>query len=324
MSKYDRRHFLKTSGAVLGAAATGALTTGCAKKKRPGESKWSGFKYAMCNESMKGLSWPQQCRIIADAGYKGVEIAAFTLVKEGVQEITPAKRKEMVVVMNDTGIECVGLHWLLAPPPKGLHFTTPDAAVRKKSIAYLEQLSNFCADLDGPVMIFGSPNQRNTVGISIDEAKKYFAEGLAAVADHAKQRDVKVLIEPLDKTQTDVVNTLAEAVQIVKQVDHSAIQTMFDFHNTLDETEPFDVLIKEYYDYIYHVHVQEMDGRHLGTGNAVNNFVKAFQTLKDLNYDRWVSLEVFDFSPGGKTIAEESMKVLKQIESKLRRLKWKK
>ena len=65
------------------------------------------------------------------------------------------------------------------------------------------------------------------------------------------------------------------------------------------------------------VHVQEMDGRHLGTGTAVNDFVKAFQTLKDLNYNKWISLEVFDFKPGGKTIANESMKVLKQIEAKL-------
>jgi sugar phosphate isomerase/epimerase len=60
-----------------------------------------------------------------------------------------------------------------------------------------------------------------------------------------------------------------------------------------------------------------MDGKYLGTGDGVNAFVKGFQTLKDLGFDKWVSLEVFDFSPGGKIIAEESMKVLKQIEAKL-------
>jgi sugar phosphate isomerase/epimerase len=60
-----------------------------------------------------------------------------------------------------------------------------------------------------------------------------------------------------------------------------------------------------------------MDGKHLGTGTAVDDFVKAFQTLKDLGYDKWISLEVFDFSPGGKRIAEESMRTLKQLEAKL-------
>ena len=334
----DRRNFIKTSGGILGGAALGGLTFSCRLAE---VSPWHGlpargitakmavplcgFKYAMCNESMvegsrlagSQMNWVEQCQIIGDAGYKGVEIAAFTLVKEGVQEISPTKRKEMVSVMKNVGIECAGLHWLLAPPPKGLHFTTPDAAVRQKTIAYLDELIDFCGDLDGPYMIFGSPKQRNARNISVEEAKKYFAEGLAAVADHAQQRGIKILIEPLGKRVTDVVNTLAEALELAEQVNHPAVQIMFDFNNTVDETEPFDVLLRKYYKHIHHVHVQEMGGKHLGTGTAVNDYVEAFQTLKDLKYDKWISLEVFDFSPGGRRIAEESMRTLKQIESKL-------
>jgi len=89
------------------------------------------------------------------------------------------------------------------------------------------------------------------------------------------------------------------------------------FHNTVDETETFEEIITNYFTFIQHVHVQEMDGRYLGAGDAATRFVKAFQTLKDLGYNKWVSLEVFDFTPGGKKIAEESIKVLKDIESKL-------
>jgi len=62
----------------------------------PTYSRWSGFKYAMCNESMAELSWAEQCRIVGSAGYKGIEIAAFTLVKEGVQEIRQERRSQMV------------------------------------------------------------------------------------------------------------------------------------------------------------------------------------------------------------------------------------
>jgi len=313
MSNCKRRDFIKISGA----AVLGGLTFSCRRKEMLTDSRWSGFKYAMCNESMAGLSWAEQCRIISNAGYKGVEVAAFTLVKEGVEEISRDERSQIVSVMKDTGIECVGLHWLLAPPPKGLHFTTPDTAVREKTTAYFDKLIDFCGDLGGPYMILGSPKQRSTMGISIDDAKKYFAESLARVADHAQQRGVKILIEHLPGSVTDVVNTLAEALELSEQVNHPAIQIMFDFHNTDDETEPFDVLLKKYYKHIHHVHIQEMDGKHLGTGTAVNDYLKALQTLKDLKYDKWISLEVFDFTPGGKKIAEESMRVLKQIEGKL-------
>jgi sugar phosphate isomerase/epimerase len=317
MFYHNRRDFIKTSGSILGAALLGELMFGCRQENTHDSSKRECFKYAMCNESMAQLSWAQQCQVIGSAGYRGIEIAAFTLIKENVQEITAAKRKEMVSTMINAGIECAGLHWLLSPPPKGLHFTTPDAAVRRKTVAYLNKLIDFCGDLGGPCMVFGSPRQRSTRGTSIEEAKKYFAEGLAEVADHAQERGVKILVEPLGKSVTDVVNTMAEALELAKQVNHPAIQIIFDFHNTPDETEPFDVLLKKYYNSIYHVHVQEMDGKHLGTATAVDDYVKAFQTLKDLRYDKWVSLEVFDFSPGGKKIAEESMRVLKQIEGKL-------
>ncbi|MBA7666288.1 hypothetical protein ES703_74367 [subsurface metagenome] len=322
---HNRRDFIKTSGSVFGVAALGELMFGCRQEKTPDSPKWGGFKYAMCNESMaegsrsagSQLSWAEQCRIVGNAGYRGIEIATFTLVTEDVQEITPAKRKEMVSIMKNAGIECAGLHWLLASPPKGLHFTTPDAAVRQKTIAYLDKLIDFCGDLGGSCMVFGSPGQRSTRGISIEEAKKYFVEGLAGVADHAQERRVKILIEPLGKSVTDVVNTMAEALELAKQVNHPAVQIIFDFHNTPDETEPFAVLLRKYYNHIYHVHVQEMDGKHLGTATAVDDYVKAFQTLKDLRYDKWISLEVFDFSPGGTKIAEESMRALLQIEGKL-------
>jgi sugar phosphate isomerase/epimerase len=316
MPNYSRRDFIKTSGRAIIAAALCGTMVSCQKKEGPA-SKWAGFKYAICNECMAGLSWQEQCQTASEAGYKGIEIAAFTLVKEGVQEINSAKRKEMVSTMEEAGVVCAGLHWLLAPPPKGLHFTTPDAAIRQKTIAYFHELIDFCGDLGGSRMIFGSPKQRDTKDISATEAKKYFADGLIQVADHAQQRRIKILIEPLGKRTTDVVNTLAEALALAEQVNHPAIAIMFDFNNTVDETEPYDVLLRKYFKHIHHVHVQEMGGKHLGTGTAVNDYVKAFQTLKDLKYDKWISLEVFDFSPGGKVIAEESMRTLKQIEGKL-------
>lgn len=168
-------------------------------------------------------------------------------------------------------------------------------------------------------MVFGSPRGRNAVkGLSAADATKYLAEGLAGAAGHAQDRGVKILLEPLGSSQTDVVNTTAEAIRILDEIQHPAVATMFDFHNTTDEDLPFQEIIGKYLPRICHVHVQEIDGKHLGAGTGTRDFVKAFQALKDLGYSRWVSLEVFDFSPGPRTIAKESMKALQTIEGKLR------
>jgi sugar phosphate isomerase/epimerase len=68
---------------------------------------------------------------------------------------------------------------------------------------------------------------------------------------------------------------------------------------------------------IDHIQISEMDGTYLGTGPAVTDYVPSFQALKDLGYDKWISLEIFDFEPGGPTIANESMKVLQALEAKV-------
>ncbi len=271
------------------------------------------FKFSFCNESMKGMPWPEQCKLVGKAGYQGIEVAAYSLVKNDVGDLTPADRREMVTAMKDAGLSCPGLHWLLMPPPAGLHCTTPDQALRQKSWDYVRRLVDFCGDLHGSVMIFGSPKQRNAQDIPVEQAIGYFTEGLRSVADHAGSRKVTILIEPLDHTQTDVVNTLAEAAKVVSAVNHPAVKTMFDFHNTPDETEPFDALIRKYFKLIRHIHIQEMDGKYLGAGSGVKDFAAAFQTLKALGYDRWISVEVFDFAPGPQKLAEESMKALRTL-----------
>lgn len=313
MKIQTRREFIKTTTGVLSACALGEYALSCAKKEE--KPVWK-MNLSICNESMREWDFAKQCAFAGQAGYTGIEIASFTLA-DSVELISQSERADMRKAMKDAGIQCVGLHWLLAPPPVGLHATTPDDAVRNRTWEYFDKLIDFCADLEGMVMIFGSPKQRNSIGITKAEATKHLADGFANAADHSQERGVKVLLEPLSSDQTDVVNTMAEAMEVVEIVNHPAIQTMFDFHNTADETEAFDVLIRKYFKYIHHIHVQEMDGKHLGTGTGGTDFIPAFRVLKELGYDKWVSLEVFDFSPGPEKIGNESMKVLKEIEASI-------
>jgi sugar phosphate isomerase/epimerase len=316
MKQYNRRDFLKASALALGSLSVAGLPVSCGRGQQKGDGRM--FRYGFCNESMQDLSWAKQCEIIGNAGYTGVEIAPFTLVEKGVGEIGSGERKQMVQDMKNAGIKCIGLHWLLSPPPKGLHFTTPDDQLRQRSVDYLDALVDFCGDLGGKVMIFGSPSQRSTTnGATVEEAMNYFAEGLARVADHARERDVKILVEPLTSNQTDVVNTMSDAMKIVNKVDHPAISTMFDFHNTADETEPMHELVRKYYDQIDHIQFQDMDGTLMSTDEITEEYVQVFQVLNELNYDKWISVEVFDFEPGGKKIANECMETFKELEKRI-------
>lgn len=273
------------------------------------------FKHAICNEVFQNSSFHDACKAIRAIGYTGLEIAPFTL-SETPAQIPVAQRKQYRGIIASEGLQFVGLHWLMMAP-KGLHVTTPDDNLRAKSWQHIRDLVDLCADLgDGGVMVFGSPKQRCTVdGSTVADARKRFEDGLGSVSGHAMERRVFILAEALPADQCDVVQTLAEAVETVRAVNSPAIRTMFDTHNAVDEKEPHATLVDRYFEYIRHVHVNEMDGRHPGSGNY--DFKPVLDVLKRRNYGGWVSLEAFDFTPGAERIATESLGHMESEISKL-------
>ena len=262
----------------------------------------------MCNEAFEGRSFADTCKAIRKAGWTGIEIAPLTLAEDPAR-VAAAQRREYRDMMASEGLTFVGLHWLMVAP-KGLHVTGPDAALRERSWEHIRNLIDLCADL-GPdgVMPFGSPKQRcATGGLSREEATRNFVEGFASVAPHAMERGVTLLVEALPANQCDVVQTLAEAVSIVRQIGSPAVQTMFDVHNAIDEVEPHAALVNQYFDFIKHVHMNELDGKHCGAGNY--DYRPVLDVLRRRDYSGWVSMEAFDFSPGAERIADEGLRRL--------------
>ena len=269
------------------------------------------FRHSTCNEIYQGWDFAESCKHIRATGYDGIEIAPFTL-SEDPATISADQRAEYRRIIEGEGLQFVGLHWLMVAP-KGLHVTTPDDALRERSWRHISNLVDLCADL-GPngVMVFGSPLQRGTTGgSSRADATERYVEGLAAVAPHAEQRGVRILVEPLPSNQTDVVLSLSEAASIVERIGSPAIRTMFDTHNAVEESDAHDVLVERYFDLICHVHVNETDGGHCGTGDY--NFIPVLSALKKLDYKGWISLEAFDFAPGAERIAAESLRYLEGL-----------
>lgn len=267
------------------------------------------FRQAICNEIYGKTDFAEACKSMHRIGYEGIEIAPFTLAESPAQ-ISAAQRQQYKRIIESEGLSFVGLHWLMVSP-KGLHVTTPDPILRERSWQHIRELIDLCADLgDDGVMVFGSPQQRATAGVSRHEAIRNFIEGLSQVAEHARYRGVTILVEALPLNQCDVINTLAEAVSIVQQIASPAVRTMFDSHNAIDETTPHAELVDRYFDLIRHVHINEPDGRHPGTGNY--DFKPVLEVLRRRNYRHWISLEAFDFTPGAEVIANDSLRYIER------------
>lgn len=271
------------------------------------------FRHATCNEAFKDWDFTEACRTIRKIGYTGIEIAPFTLAEDPAT-LTADQRLEFRRIIEGEGLTFVGLHWIMVSP-KGLHVTTADDAVRARSWQHIRTLIDLCADL-GPagVMVFGSPQQRGTRdGLTREQATANYVHEMVKVAPQAEDRGVTILIEALPSNQCDVIQSLDEAASIVRDIGSPAVQTMFDSHNAVEETQAHAELVDRHFEVIRHVHVNEMDGSHPGTGDY--DFKPVLATLKKRGYSGWISLEAFDFEAGAEFIVADSLRYMKeQIE----------
>ncbi|HOB76150.1 MAG TPA: sugar phosphate isomerase/epimerase family protein [Phycisphaerae bacterium] len=274
------------------------------------------MRFATCNEPWKETPIEEVFRIAARLGFEGVELAPFTLA-ERVENVPAGRRREILQAARDTGIQIVGLHWLLVSP-KGLHLTTPDAAVRQQTADYLKALADFCGDLGGKVMIFGSPNQRSVEApTSFDEAWKRARDLFASCADHFASRDVTLCIEALSTRETNFINTAAEAARMADEIGHPNIDIMLDMKAMSAMPDGVEGTIRQFARRAKHIHANEPSGKSAGMPPAQGDppgvdFKAALKALADTGYDRWVSLEPFDYNPDPTTVAETGLRTLKE------------
>lgn len=267
-------------------------------------------RFAICNETYQGWTLTDACRHAAGCGYDGIEIAPFTL-DDDPRRITLAQAQEARRVATDAGLDVVGLHWLLLKP-EGLHVTTPDAAVRQRTIDFAKHLVGLCAAMGGRIMVWGSPKQRNvSESDRYDDAFARAADAFRLIAEHAGPLGVTIALEPLGPAETNFLNTAAETIRLIEKIGHPACRLHLDVKAMSSEPGTIPQIIRDSRKHLEHFHANDPNKRGPGFGDV--DFTPIAAALRDINYGGYVSVEVFDYTPDPETIASKSMEYLKQV-----------
>jgi len=269
------------------------------------------FRYAICNETFDGWDHERICRFAAESGYGGLEIAPFTLAPL-ITDVTADRRRTMRQQAADAGVQVIGLHWLLAKTD-GFMLTSPDASVRRRTADYLGELAKCCRDLGGDLMVFGSPGQRTVpAGHSHDAAKGFAIDTFRLAATAFADCGVTLCLEPLGPTETEFLNTCAEACEVLDRIDHPNFALHQDVKAMTSEAAPVAELVRRFGHRTRHFHANDANRRGPGFGDV--DFHPIFAALSEVDYRGWVSVEVFDYSPDPETIARRSIEYMKRCE----------
>jgi D-psicose/D-tagatose/L-ribulose 3-epimerase len=274
-------------------------------------------KIALCNEVLGTMPLERQCELAAALGYDGLELAPFTLA-EAPEQITADEARRLRGVVESAGLVVTGLHWLLVKPA-GLSLTEPSAAVRAKTLDVVTRLIALCAELGGSVLVHGSPKQRAiAAGETHATARGRLRDFLAEVATIAEAHGVVYCIEPLAPRETALINTLAEAAEIVREIDRPSLRTKIDCSAAgASEQQTVPDLIDSWLPTGMVAHIQVNDPNRRGPGQGEMKFAPVFAALKRNGYDRTVSVEPFDYVPDGPGAAAFAAGYLRGIREAL-------
>ncbi len=257
------------------------------------------MKLSLCNEVIRELPFARQCALARSLGYQGLEVAPFTFGDEAYA-MTAAQRAEIRTACAGESIAVSGLHWLLAAPA-GLSITTADRTVWGKSVDVLRALVELCAELGGDYLVHGSPAQRRVT--EVDDAKRA-EEAWRIAASESGQAGVTYCIEPLARPDCNLINTLAEAAEVVRRTGNPALRTMIDtLAAAHEEPEPPTDAIRRWMPSGLLAHVQLNDRNRRGPGQGDDKFAPVLRALKDTGYTGWIAMEPFVYEPDGPTCA---------------------
>ncbi|MGB2820242.1 MAG: sugar phosphate isomerase/epimerase family protein [Phycisphaerae bacterium] len=286
MSKRNvtRRGFIRKATMVAGAAGLAGCTGIEPDERAAGPAGPLKVRYGLNLLVYTATFSKDQLDLIpkvADMGYDGVEIPFNDLSVLDAKATRQAREKAGVGLTSC----CV-----LMP---GTNLCGEKEAERKAGVERLKRMADITAEMGGDTVAgpLYAPVGHLTRRWRTDDEWKWCVEGFIAAADHARKAGVTLAIEPLNRFETYVINTSADAVKLVKEVGSPALKVQIDtFHGNIEEKDTA-AAIRATGEYLGHFHASESDRGTPGTGQV--RWKEVFAALKDVDYRGWVTIESF-------------------------------
>ena len=228
-----------------------------------------------------GPDYDATFELLAEIGYDGVEVPIF--------DAETAKYERLGKRLRALGLEAIGV----TARSEADSPISPDPAVRAAGLAATNASLDACAAL-GATLLCGPLQAPLGVfsgkGPTADERARS-AESLRAAAGHAETVGVTLALEFLNRFETYLVNSAADAAALARAVGHPNCGMMYDtFHAHIEERDPRAAL-RACADVLVHVHASENDRSTPGAGQV--DWDATFAGLDELGYDGWIGIEAF-------------------------------
>jgi D-psicose/D-tagatose/L-ribulose 3-epimerase len=240
-----------------------------------------GINLLLWTDDVFGEDVAPLLRSIREAGYDGVEIPIFQPDVEG--------SRRLARLVSEAGLECT----VLTVRTEADDPISPDAAVRKRGVELTKQVLDCCEVLGAELLSgpFHSALGYFSGKSATAEQRKYGVEAMREVAEYARTKNIPLAIEYLNRFECYFLNSAADMVSFIDEVNHPACKMMYDtFHAHIEEKSVADAIATAG-DRLVHVHVSENDRSTPGVGQIA--WEETFDALAKVRYEGWLMIEAF-------------------------------
>jgi len=214
-------------------------------------------------------------------GFDGAELA--------VRNPKDLKVENIINIIKGNNLEVPAIGTGQAYGEEGLSFSDPDEAIRKMAVKRINNQIIFATRFDAQVII-GLIRGKIEEGVSQTEAEEWTIDCLRKRTEFAKEYNIRLTLEPVNRYESNFINTLNEGIEFIKRVGVSNLGLLADtFHMNIEEISIYDSIIQAK-DYITHVHFADSNRWAPGCGHL--DFAKIVQTLKKIDYQGYISAEI--------------------------------
>ena len=229
----------------------------------------------------------------ARLGFDGVELALKRAEEINVHQL------QQLLDDNALEVSCISTGQVNADG--GLMFTHEEEKQREQVKTVFRELIDLAEDF-GKIVNIG--RVRGQIG---NRPKQVVEDLFVAVArelcDYALPKEVTLILEPVNRYETDFINSVEEGIEVMKKVDRKNMMLMPDtFHMNIEDKQIGPVLAKNI-DYIKYIHFA--DSNRLAPGEGYLNFQEIFGHLLKAKYDGWIAAEILP-DPDPDTAARQT------------------
>jgi sugar phosphate isomerase/epimerase len=243
---------------------------------------------------------PAACRTAQQLGFDAIEVFPPT-----ADAIEPAQLRALLSA-HGLALAAVGTGagWVR----QRLHLCLPDAGARQKARAFIRSIIDFAGPLGAPAII-GSMQGRSGDEVDAPTASRYLTDALDELGEHAKQYGVPLIFEPLNRYETNMVNTVEAGVQLLRSLSTKNVVLLADlFHMNIEEVDLAGAL-RAGAGHIGHVHFVDSNRRPAGLGHL--DYPPIVRALKEIGYDRYASAEALPY-PDSEAAARQTIQAFRQ------------